>query len=295
MIRLNPDFDITFPDNYIVSINVSSYNNDVNSPNFSKDDTTFKVKTCEGRCLQCFSGSEEDCFSCKSPYLISSTKCKDITGFYFGIPSKDKNLNIIRLNEDISNYKEITIIFYMKFLGTIEQRMGIVPILFFYNDKSYLGWDIEKQTFTINLIDEESNIKTIFSSNQSRLFIGKWSLFSISIYISEYQLIFPNMIQFMIDENIIEPEIDINELHKTIINYDYISINNKMSAVFYDLRIYNKFFIGAYGIGQDIYSSSFGQPLLIRRFAFKSTNEMSNDLKQIDVAIRDFWNLGGDK
>ena len=271
------DFDITFPDNYIVSINVSSYNNDVNSPNFSKDDTTFKVKTCEGRCLQCFSGSEEDCFSCKSPYLISSTKCKDITGFYFGIPSKDKNLNIIRLNEDISNYKEITIIFYMKFLGTIEQRMGIVPILFFYNDKSYLGWDIEKQTFTINLIDEESNIKTIFSCNQSRLFIGKWSLFSISIYISEYQLKFPNMIQFMIDENIIEPEIDINELHKTIIKFDYISINNKMSAVFYDLRIYNKFFIGAYGIGQDIYSSSFGQPLLIRRFAFKSTNEMSND------------------
>jgi hypothetical protein len=53
-----------------------------------------------------------------------------------------------------------------------------------------------------------------------------------------------------------------------------------MSAVFYDLRIYNKFFIGAYGIGQDIYSSSFGQPLLKRRFSLKSTSESSNDCAQ---------------
>ena len=53
-----------------------------------------------------------------------------------------------------------------------------------------------------------------------------------------------------------------------------------MSAVFYDLRIYNKFFIGAYGIGQDIYSSSFGQPLLIERFPFKSTGELNNDCAQ---------------
>ena len=74
--------------------------------------------------------------------------------------------------------------FYMKFLGTIEQRMGIVPILYFYQDKNYIGWDIEKQVFTINLITESSSIQTILSYNNSRLFVGKWSLFSISIYIS---------------------------------------------------------------------------------------------------------------
>ena len=274
------DFDITLPNNYIYNINTQSYTDEINSPNFSKNDTTFEVKECSGNCEQCFSGSEEDCISCKSPYLISGSLCRDVTGYYFGVPSKDKNLDIIRLNENISGYKEVTILFYMKFLGTIEQRMGIVPILYFYENKNYLGWDIEKQTFTINFIDESSNIQTIFSSNQSRLFIGKWSLFSISIYASDYPLVFPNMIQFMIDENIIEPEIDLKELHKKNIYFDYISINNKMSAVFYDLRIYNKFFIGAYGIGQDIYSSPFGQPLLIRRFSLKSTDESSNDCAQ---------------
>ena len=88
------------------------------------------------------------------------------------------------------------------------------------------------------------------------------------------------MIQFMIDENIIQPEIDLVQLHKTIINYDYISINNKMSAVFYDLRIYNKFLIGAYGIGQDIYNSQLGTSLLKARFKFKSEDESSHDCAQ---------------
>ena len=112
------------------------------------------------------------------------------TGFYFKVPSLDHSLDVIRLNEDISEYKEITIMFYMKFLGSIEQRMGIVPIIYFYENKNYLGWDIEKQVFTINLLEDSSNILTIFSSNQSRLFVGKWSLFSISIYVSNYPLIF---------------------------------------------------------------------------------------------------------
>ena len=274
------DFDITLPDKYINSINVDCYTDEVNSPHFSRNDATFDAKNCKGNCQRCFSESEEDCISCKSPYLIKASKCSDVTGFYFKVPCLNHNLDVIRLNKDISSYHEITIMFYMKFLGSIEQRVGIVPIVYFYEDKNYLGWNIEEQTFTINLIDESSNIKTIFSTSQSRLFIGKWSLFSISIYVSEYPLKFPNMIQFMIDENIIKPEIDIKELHKTNILFDYISINNKMSAVFYDLRIYNKFFIGAYGIGQDSYSSSFGQPLLIKRFPFKSTNAGSNDCAQ---------------
>ena len=274
------DFDITLPDKYIDSLNVSCYTDEVNSPHFSREDATFIAKECEGRCQQCFSNSEEDCISCKTPYLISATKCTDVTGFYFKVPSLDKNLDVITLNHDLSSYKEITITFYMKFLGSIEQRSGIVPIIYFYQNRNYFGWDIAKQTFTIDLIDESAKSQTIFSYNQSRLFIGKWCLVSISIYASEYQLIFPNMIQFMIDENIIQPEIDLVQLHKTIINYDYISINNKMSAVFYDLRIYNKFLIGAYGIGQDIYNSQLGTSLLKARFKFKSEDESSHDCAQ---------------
>ena len=267
-------YDITFPDKYISSLNVSSYTDKVNTPYFSKNDTSFDLEVCKGNCYQCFSGSEDDCISCKIPYLISGKKCTNETGYYFKIPSST-NEKII-LYQNLSDYKQITIMFFMKFYGSIEQRMGIVPILFFYKDTNYLGWDIEKQTFVINILNESLIEDTIFSFNNSRLFIGKWSFFSISIFISDYPE-FPNMIQFMIDENTIQPCVDITNLNKKIIKLDKISINNKMNALFYDLRIYNKFFIGAYGIGQGMYSSSYSQSLLIKRFSFKSSSPSSND------------------
>jgi len=275
------DFDITSPDKYINSIDVSSYTDKVNTPCFSRTDTSFDVSQCNGNCYQCFSGSDEDCISCKPSFLLSGTKCTPVTGFYFKIPTANKDLyDKIELNQDLTSFKEITITFYMKFLGSIEQRTGIVPILYFYQDKNYLGWDIEKQTFSINILDDSTatpSEKNIYSYDKSRSFIGKWSLFSISIYISDYQLKFPNMIQFMIDENIIEPSMEIGEIHKKMIKFDKISINNKMSAIFHDLRIYKKFFIGAYGIGQDISSSTYGQPLLIKRFAFEASSATNND------------------
>ena len=275
-------YDITLPDKYIYSLDVSSYTDKVNTPIFSRTDTTYDTRQCEGNCYQCFSGSEEDCFSCQVPYLISGKKCNPVTGSYFKIPTENKNLyDKVVLNEDLSTYNEITIMFFMKFIGSIDQRMGIVPILYFYQDKNYLGWDIEKQTFIINFFDDSSSLEVnLFSFDKSRLYIGKWSLFSISIHISQYVTVFPHMIQFMIDENIIEPKIEIAELNTKDIKFDFISINNKMSAVFYDLRIYNKFFIGAYGIGQDIYNSAFGYPYLIKRFPFKSYSLTSNDCTQ---------------
>ena len=275
-------YDITLPDKYIGNLDVSSYTDKINSPYFSRTDTTFEANQCEGNCYQCFSGSENDCISCKTSYLISGSKCTPFTGYYFKVPTLNKNLyEKIVLNQDLTSYSKITIIFFMKFLGSIEQRTGIVPILYFYQDKNYLGWDIERQTFIINILDENCSPpieETIFSYNNSRLYIGKWSFFSISILISDYQSIFPNMIQFMIDDNIIQPEIDITNLNQMAIKFDEISINNQMSAIFYDLRIYNKFYIGSYGIGQESYTSSSSiQSFLIKRFSFKSSSSTTDD------------------
>ena len=275
-------YDITLPDKYIANLDVSSYTDKINSPYFSRNDTTFEANQCEGNCYQCFSGSENDCISCKTSYLISGSKCTPFTGYYFKVPTLNKNLyEKIVLNQDLTSYSKITIMFFMKFLGSIEQRTGIVPILYFYQDKNYLGWDIERQTFIINILDEDCSPpieETIFSYNNSRLYIGKWSFFSISLLISDYQSIFPNMIQFMIDDNIIQPEIDITNLNQMAIKFDEISINNQMSAIFYDLRIYNKFYIGSYGIGQESYTSSSSiQSFLIKRFSFKSSSSTTDD------------------
>ena len=270
------DYDITFPDKYIYDIDVSKYTDKINSPYFSRTDTTLDTRQCEGNCYKCFTGSEEDCISCKNDYLISGTKCVPVNGYYFKVPTKNQHLyDNITISEDLSSYEEITIMFFMKFLGSISQRIGIVPILYFYEDQNYLGWDIEKESFIINILGE-----TIFDYDKSRLYIGKWSFFSISIYFSNYAMKFPNMIQFMIDENIIQPTIEIQNLNKKTFNINKIRINNKMSAVFYDLRLYNKFFIGSYGIGINSFSSTYIESLLINRYLLKSTTLASNDCLQ---------------
>ena len=285
-------YDITLPDKYIYSLDVSSYTDKVNTPYFSRIDTSFDARECEGNCYQCFSGSEEDCISCKTPYLISGKKCTSVTGYYFKVPTANKESEKIELNINLDEFQQITFMFFMKFYGSIEQRRGIVPILFFYEDENYLGWDIENQTFIINILNDE----TIFSCNNSRLFIGKWSFFSISIYISDYQQVFPNMIQFMIDDNIIQPNIDLINLNKKKISFNKISINNKMNTLFYDLRIYKKFFIGAYGLGQDSYLSSYSQTFLIKNFTFNSSSSTSNDCikseDDIQINLADVQCLG---
>ena len=275
-------YDVTYPDKYIYEIDVSSYTDKVNSPYFSRTDTTLETRQCEGNCYKCFNGSEEYCISCKNEYLISGTKCNPVNGYYFKVPTKNEELyDKITLIEDLPSYKQITIMFFMKFLGSIAQRTGIVPILYFYNDNNYLGWDIGKETFIIKILDE-----TIFSYDKSRSYLGKWSFFSISLYISDYPLKFPNMIQFMIDANIIQPIIDIQNLNKKTIDINKININNKMSAIFYDLRVYNKFFIGSYGIGVNTYSSPYIGSVLIKNYILKSSSSTSNDcLQDTDIEL----------
>ena len=60
------------------------------------------------------------------------------------------------------------------------------------------------------------------------------------------------MIQFMIDDNIIQPEVDLISLSKMNIALGKIAINNQINAIFYDLRIYNDFLIGSYGLRHPI-------------------------------------------
>ena len=265
------DFDLTLPDNYVYSINYTNTNEYLSNNNIN-----IELKKCEGNCYQCFSGNEDDCISCKSSYIISGTKCLNITGLYFKVPINDKNLEQISFNEDLSNYDEITILFYMKFLGSVRKSMGKIPILYFFGNKSYFGWDLESQNYIINIMDDSARNIKIFSYKESGAYVGQWALFSISIFNSKYQSKFPNMIQFMINDNIIRPEIDLIELHKIKINFDLISINNNLNALFYDLRIYNKYFIGANGINPDI-STYITEQTLIKRILFKSNNAQDND------------------
>ena len=133
-------------------------------------------------------------------------------------------------------------------MGTVIDKTGIAPIVYFFNRDNYLAWDNDNNNFAIMY----NTNQVAFEYKNSRASIGKWALYAISIYLSSYPNIFPNMIQFMIDQVMIHPTDDFVSLMATTqISFNKISISNKVSAYYYDFRVYRKFFIGAYALGQD--------------------------------------------
>ena len=85
-------------------------------------------------------GSDK-CISCKSGFILSGSKCINPTKYYFNTPVQNGNTNPITFKYDLTQHDEITIMIYMKFLGSVAIRDGIVPLIYFYDQDNYLGWD----------------------------------------------------------------------------------------------------------------------------------------------------------
>ena len=249
------NFDITISssttsDNYIESIDNSYYTGKDNIPYFSGEENTYVTNPCSDNCYKCFSDGSNKCISCKSGFILSGSKCINPTKYYFNTPVQNGNTNPITFKYDLTQHDEITIMIYMKFLGSVAIRDGIVPLIYFYDQDNYLGWDNDNNQFIIEYKIDGVN-KIPFKYSNSRVSIGKWALYSISIYNSNYQGKFPNMIQFMIDDVSIPNSMELSELNLDTILYNKISLSNTVSALYYDLRIYDKFYIGAYSLGQE--------------------------------------------
>ena len=90
----------------------------------------------------------------------------------------------------------------------------------------------------------------------------------------------------MIDNLSLSPLLEISDIHKEIILYNKISFSNIASVLYYDLRIYNKFFIGAYSLGQE-YDVSREPHLtyLQKRYILKSNLFDKNCLSNTDVNV----------
>ena len=282
------NFDITLENKYIQSIDNSNYINKDETPYFSLNTNSYITNECNYPCKKCFGEGSQNCISCISGYILEGNKCVGLTKYYFNTPVENGSIEPIEFNFDFSNFNEVTFMVYIKFLGIVSIESGIIPLIYFYNRDNYLGWDIDNNYFVVNYkVNNEE--KTLFKAKNSKNSIGKWTFFSISIYLSNYEGIFPNMIQLMIDNISIKSELELIELGKTRINFNKISITNIVNALYYDLRIYNKFFIGAYSLGQQ-YDISVEPHLtyLQKRYLLTSTTSDSNCLLSSEVNI----NLG---
>ena len=244
------NFDVTVPNKYISSIDNSGYENKDKTPYFSLTSNSYNIETCSNFCYKCFTEGSNSCINCQGGYLLEGKKCISPTNYYFKTPVDNSNTDPIQINFDFSSYSEITIMFYMKFMGTVNIRDGIIPLIYFYNTDNYFAWDNDINKFIIIYKKNDEDV-ILYKYKNSRVAIGKWTLFSISIYNSQSPGIFPNMIQFMVDDITQPAEINIETLKRETILYNKISMSNIVSALYYDLRIYNKFFIGAYALAQD--------------------------------------------
>ena len=277
------NFDITIENKYIQSIDNSNYINKEETPYFSLNTNSYITNECTYPCMKCFGEGSQNCINCMSGYLLEGTKCVSITRYYLNTPIDNDSSEPIEFKFDFSSFNEVTFMIYIKFLGIINIENGIIPLIYFYNKDNYFGWDIDNNQFIV-VCKINGQEKILFKSQNSNNSIGKWSLYSISIYLSNYDGIFPNMIQLMIDNISINPELDLTEIGKTRINFNKISISNIINALFYDLRIYNKFFIGPYSLGQQ-YDTSFEPHLtyLQKRYLLTSITSDSNCLLSSDV------------
>ena len=242
------NFDMTYPNYSYDSIRTSYTALDAF---FSLSSTEYIINQCPPNCERCFSNDPHNCISCIDHYVLTGTECVSITNYYFKTPmdNNDQFENIdLNFDLDYNIYKEITIMFYMKFMGTVIDKVGIAPVVYFYNKENYLSWNNDNDSFEIVY----NNDQIAFEYKDSRASIGKWALYAISISHSSYPDKFPYMIQFMIDRVMIHPTKTFSSLMSTTqIKYNHISLSNKVSAYYHDLRIYRKFFIGAYALGQD--------------------------------------------
>ncbi len=273
---INENYDITKPNNFITSINNAGYN-DNSIPYFSLNSNTYTTNICIDNCNQCFNGTLNQCISCKNNYLLSNSECVKNNKYYFKTPMDNKNtVSNIKFNYDFSNKNCISFSVYIKFLGSVDVRNGIVPILYFYNTNNYLGYDIDNNNFIIHINNDDNSNIILYKYENSRSSIGRWALYSISIYKSPYQNIFPNMFIFMIDNLIIpiNKNIDLNTLNLLQVKFNKISISNIISALYYDLRIYNNFIVGLYGYSQNPYSqnSGYGKENLLIEYLLTSNS-----------------------
>ena len=284
------NFDITISssttsDNYIRSIDNRGYVNKDTSPYFSLNTNVYVTDACSDNCYKCFTTGTDKCISCKSGFLLSGSKCISPTNYYFSTPVDNGSTAPIEFRFDLSLFTEITFMVYMKFLGSVSIREGIVPLIYFYEQENYFGWDNDNNQFIL-VYKVGGEEKIPYKYKNSRISIGKWALYSISIYKTQYNGIFPNMIQFMIDNISLPIDMEISSLNNDIIEFNKISFSNTISALYYDLRIYNKFYVGAYSLGQQHDTSQ--HSTMQKRIMLRSTSSGTSCLTSTDVTT----NLG---
>jgi hypothetical protein len=184
-----------------------------------------------------------------------------------------------------------TITFYMKFIGINFDSVSqdTYPIIYLYDDLNFIGWNNTASAFCL----VHNKFTSLFTEKNSTNYIGKWIHYGLSVYKSQFnatlnKYIFPNMINFMIDKKVLIPNNNIN-VGNYLLNANTLGLNNKDIIAFYsDLRIYNTFYFGTYGLIQNLLDDNDKNLFLYYRFYSSDNltcidNNMLNGTTKTDI------------
>ena len=236
------------------------------------DGTDYLISACSNECKRCYSSSNVDCYECRLGYSIYGKQCKVRTGYFFKTPPDNSYYTRIEIktqqnDEDgffnITTINPLTITLYIKFFG-IELSKVIpdkihYPLVCFFNDTNKNDTDEDKCLTFIGYNYDNKTLVFVVNGNEvyatkAKPYVGVWTHFGISIHHQLENDHFPNMINFMIDQEVLIPKYPysstITEYFNpttAIVDINCFTIYTEPICYYSSFKIFSSFYFGSYG------------------------------------------------
>ena len=244
-------FNYSFDFDYIEKLGFNSL--------FIYDDTNVP-NACTSYCRRCFGFKDNECYECYEDYYLLSGYCLKGNKYYFRTPNADHDIIPLKTSDiSLIDINKLTITFYTRIVSkspTLSSFQNTECTMMYFSgntlsSNSYLNKlnllsDPYKKELKLILNNKVAYKANLLSLN-SEILINKWIFISISINRSLDQSQYPNMLSLEILNNIIPVEETFNKKTEEVI-VDKISFNYEVIAYYYDLRIYNSFLTGVFGL-----------------------------------------------
>ena len=240
----NDHYDLTF--NYSLEYDKIVKNNDYSKYISTNVDGALSLLGSPTNCKRSF--DSVTCYECNDGFLLAGNSCYQKKSYYLQTP--DKGSNILELiTDNISSFEKITITFFVKIISNTPSADSTKvkhPLMYLNSDKlSYISY--ERQTTepkpTLALV-----INNTEAYKYSYDYQNKWAHIGFSLLKKGDSDIFPQQMLFQIEKVLNDINASFNL--QQVININYIGLNHEVYALYSDLRIYNTFIVGTYGISK---------------------------------------------
>ena len=201
---------------------------------------------CDSNCIRCYIESDiTRCYECKSDHILYGQKCIKTEKYYLKTPSTSSgeySFITSTSSSDISRLTSFTLTFWIKFYGVLKDINTQNPKIISLTPTTYLAF--KRQDRSLLLLQ---NSKVAFNDLKFPEYIAKWIPIQIASYISSGTYdIYPHMFTLIINNIDIPFQTDYS-IPNTGIILSQINLGSEIIALFNNIRIYTKFYQGAYG------------------------------------------------